>query len=106
MTTFDGRLQGELARFHHDQEIGFRIRLRRDKLFGLEVAAMLGLEGAAAADYAKELVIADMSEAGDDVILRKVRADLEAKSVAVDLEGLKRDLVKLQSEAQHQVMNE
>ncbi|MFW5833683.1 MAG: DUF1476 domain-containing protein [Pseudomonadota bacterium] len=106
MTTFDDRLQGELARFHHDQEIGFRIRLRRDKLFGLEVAAMLGLEGTAAADYAKELVIADMSEAGDDVILRKVRTDLEAKSVPVDLEGLKRNLVKLQSEAQHQVMNE
>jgi hypothetical protein len=106
MTTFDDRLQGELARFHHDQEIGFRIRLRRDKLFGMEVAAMLGLEGAAAADYAKELVIADMSEAGDEVILRKVSSDLEAKSVAVDLEGLKRKLAKLQAHAQDQVMQE
>ncbi len=106
MTTFDDRLHGELARFHHDQEMAFRIRLRRDKLFGLKIAGQLGLDDAAAADYAKEIVITDMSEAGDDVILRKVAADLEAKSIPVDAEGLKRDLVKFQQEAHQQVMHE
>jgi hypothetical protein len=106
MTAFDDRLQGELARFHHDQELAFRIRLRRDKLFGLKVARELGLEGNAASDYARDIVIVDMSEAGDDVILRKVAADLEAKSLAVDMEGLKRDLVKFQAEAKQQVMQE
>ena len=106
MTTFDDRLQGELARFHHDQEVAFRIRLRRDKLFGQKIAQELGLEGEAAAEYAKAIVIADMSEAGDDVILRKVEADLAAKSLPVDREGLKRDLTKLQQEAHQQVMTE
>lgn len=106
MTTFDERLQGELARFHHDQELAFRIRLRRDKLFGLKVAAMLDLEGTAAADYAQSIVVEDMQEAGDDVILRKVRADLEAKSLPVDLEGLRRDLMRFQRDAREQVMQE
>jgi hypothetical protein len=106
MTGFDERLQGELARFHHDQELAFRIRLRRDKLFGLKVATSLGLSGDAAAEYAKSIVVEDMSEAGDDVILRKVEADLKAKALPFDLEGLKRDLVKFQREAHEQVMQE
>ena len=106
MTTFDERLQGELARFHHDQELAFRIRLRRDRLFGLQIARTLGLKDAAAADYATSIAVEDMKEAGDDVILRKVEADLRAKSLPVDLEGLKRDLNKLQREAHQQVMQE
>ena len=38
MTTFDDRERGEETKFKHDLELGFKIRNRRNKLFGLWVA--------------------------------------------------------------------
>ena len=38
MTTFNDRERGEEARFRHDQELGFKVRNRRNKLFGLWLA--------------------------------------------------------------------
>ena len=41
----------------------------------------LGLSGAEAEAYAKEVVIADFEEAGDDDVFRKIRADFDVKGV-------------------------
>jgi len=106
MTTFDDRLQAELARFRHDMEFDFKVRLRRNKLFALKVADRLGLSREEALDYAKAVVLADFRQCGDDPILEKAVEDLEAKGEAVDAVGLKRDLEKLQSEAHQQMMSE
>ena len=38
MTTFDDRERGEESKFKHDLELGFKIRNRRNKLFGLWIA--------------------------------------------------------------------
>jgi hypothetical protein len=106
MTTFDNRLQAELAKFRHDMEFEFKVRLRRNKLFALKIAERLGLAGDQALDYAKAVVLADFRQCGDDPILDKAICDLEAKGEAVDTVGLKRDLEKLQAEAHQQMMNE
>jgi len=106
MTTFDNRLQAELAKFRHDMEFEFKVRLRRNKLFALKIADRLGLSADAALDYAKAVVLADSRQCGDDPILEKAIADLEAKGEAVDTVGLKRDLDKLQAEAHQQMMSE
>ena len=41
------------------------------------------------AEYIKEVRRADLEEAGDDDVFRKVRADLDAKSVAVSDQELR-----------------
>jgi hypothetical protein len=83
MTTFDDRKRQEETRFKHDQELAFKARNRGNKLFGLWVAEQLGLSGEAAQSYAKDVVIADFEAPGDDDIFTKVKADLEAKSIAI-----------------------
>ena len=51
MTTFNERERGEETKYKHDLELGFKIRNRRNKLFGLWVAqTYLGLSGDEAAE--------------------------------------------------------
>ena len=77
MTTFDDRERGEETKFKHDLELGFKIRNRRNKLFGLWVAqTYLGLSGDEACRYAKDVVMADFELPGDDDMIGKVKADL------------------------------
>lgn len=63
-------------KFAHDEELKFKATARRNKLLGLWVAEKNGLSGADADVYAKEVVMADFEEAGDEDVYRKVRADL------------------------------
>ena len=106
MTTFDDRLKAELAKFRHDMEFEFKVRVRRDKLFALEIAQELGLSRDESLEYAKALVLADFRQCGDDPILEKVVSDLEAKGKPVDKVGLKRELDKLNAQAHDQMMQE
>jgi len=82
MTTFDKREEGFEKKFAHDEELRFKANARRNKLLGLWAAEKLGLIGAEADAYAKEVVMADFEEAGEDDVFRKVRKDFDAKGVA------------------------
>lgn len=81
MTTFDKREEGFEKQFAHDEELRFKAMARRNKLLGLWAAGVLGKSGADAEAYAKEVVLADFEEAGDNDVLRKVTKDLQAKGV-------------------------
>ena len=82
MTTFDKREEGFEKRFALDEEQKFKAHARRNKLLGMWAAGKLGLAGADADSYAKEVVVADFEEAGDDDVFRKIRKDFDAKGVA------------------------
>ena len=82
MTTFDKREDGFEKKFAHDEELQFKASARRNKLVGLWAADKFGLTGAAAEAYAKEVVMADFEEAGDNDVFRKIRKDFDAKNVA------------------------
>ena len=84
MTTFDKREEGFEKKFAHDEELKFKAYARRNKLLGLWAAAELGKTGADADAYAKEVVLADFEEAGDDDVMRKVVNDLKSKGVTED----------------------
>ena len=81
MTTFDKREQGFEKQFAHDEELRFKAMARRNKMLGLWAAGVLGKSGADAEAYAKEVVLADFEEAGDNDVLRKVSKDLQPKGV-------------------------
>jgi hypothetical protein len=81
MSTFDKREEGFEKKFAHDEELRFKAMARRNKLLGLWAAAQLGKTGPDADAYAKEVVMADFEEAGDDDVLHKVAKDLAGKGV-------------------------
>jgi hypothetical protein len=82
MTTFDKREDGFEKKFAHDEELQFKATARRNKLIGLWAAAKLGLSGPEADAYAKDVVVSEFEEAGDEHIFRKIRKDFDAKKVA------------------------
>jgi hypothetical protein len=80
-TTFDKREEGFEKQFAHDEELKFKAMARRNKMLGLWAAGILGKSGGDAEAYAKEVVLADFEEAGDNDVLRKVAKDLQPKGV-------------------------
>ena len=103
MTTFDKREEGFEKRFAHDEELRFKANARRNKLLGLWAAEKLGLAGADADAYAKEVVVADLEEAGDDDVFCKVRKDFDAKGVAESDHQIRRTMVELMEKAIAQI---
>ena len=81
MTTFDKREEGFEKQFAHDEELRFKAVARRNKMLGLWAAGVLGKSGADAEAYAKEVVLADFEEAGDNDVLGKVVKDLQPKGI-------------------------
>jgi len=82
MTTFDKREEGFEKQFAHDEDLRFKAMARRNKLLGLWAAGILGKSGADADAYAKEVVLADFEESGDNDVMRKVVKDLSGKGIS------------------------
>ena len=99
MTTFDEREHAYEAKFAHNEELRFKAKARRDRRFGAWVAAQLGMSGAAAEDYAKNVVRSDLAHPGDSAIIEKALVDLKAKGMATDERKLKSKLIELMGEA-------
>ena len=106
MTTFDEREKAFEDKYKHDQQLQFKVEVRRNKLVGLWVAELLGLEGADAEAYAKEVVAADFEEPGIDDVVRKVMGDITAKNVDLSEHRLRKRMEELTEEAKQQIMNE
>lgn len=96
MSSMRDRQEGFEKKFAIDEDTKFRAMARRNKLLGLWAAEKLGKSGEDADAYAKEVVRADFEEAGDDDVLRKIRADFDAAGVAqtdVQIRGVMNDLL-------------
>lgn len=107
MTTFDDRERLEENRFQHEQELMFKIRNRRNKLFGLWVAEQeLGLSGDEALAYAKDVVMADFDLPGEEDLFTKVQADLTKAGKSMSKHRLKKHLDECEAIARAQVMKE
>ena len=103
MTTFDKREEGFEKKFALDEEQKFRAMARRNKLLGLWAAEKMGLTGADAEAYAREVVMADVEEAGDHDVFRKVRRDFDAKKVAQSDHQIRRTMDELMQTAAEQI---
>jgi hypothetical protein len=106
MTTFDDREKAFEGKSAHSAEMQLRAEARRNKLLGLWAAELLGKRGTDADDYAKEVVMSDIEEAGDEDVLRKVYADLDAAGVTITTEILRQKMDALIAVARQQLNDE
>jgi hypothetical protein len=99
-TSFDKREEGFEKKFVHDEELRFKAGARRNKLLGMWAAEKMGLSGARAEAYAKEVVMADFGQAGNKDVLNKVAKDLAAKGVTEQAVRAQMDELMAQAIAQ------
>ena len=100
---FEERKKAMEEMFAHDQELRFKAEARRNHKLGLWVAELLGLSGEAAEKYAREVIMADLEEPGDEDVFRKVRADLDAAGVDVSDHSIRHKMEVLLAEALEEV---
>jgi hypothetical protein len=106
MTTFNNREKAFEDKYKHDQDLQFKVEVRRNKLLGLWVAEMLGLSGADADAYAKEVVSSDFEEPGDADVVRKVLGDTEPKNLDLNEHSLRKKMGELLTVSKEQIMSE
>ena len=99
MTQFDDRERAFEAKFAHDSELQFKAEVRRNKLLGLWAAGLMGLTATDADAYAKTIIEADFAEAGDEDVFRKLRADFDAKNVAISDHQIRNEMHSLLEKA-------
>ena len=106
MTTFNDREKAFEDKYKHDQDLQFKVEVRRNKLLGLWVAELLGLSGADAEAYAKEVVSADFEEPGDADLIRKIQGDVQPKNLDLSEHRLRKKMDELVAVAKEQIMSE
>lgn len=106
MTTFDERESSFEAKYKHDKELQFKVNARRNRLLGLWAANLLGIHGADAEAYAKEVVKSDFVTAGDHDVLQKVLGDFQSKAVEMSEHRLRKQMDDLLKIAADQVQTE
>lgn len=103
MNTFDKREDGFEKAFAHNEELRFKANARRNKLLGLWAAEKLGLTGAEAEAYAKDVVVSDFEAPGDDDVFMKLRKDFDAKGVAQSDHQIRRTMTELMARAVEEI---
>jgi hypothetical protein len=106
MTTFDKRETSFEAKYAHDQETVFKIGARRNKLLGLWMAEHLGLEGADADAYAKQVIASDFEKPGDEDVFEKIWADVQGKGLDLSEDQVRQKMKALLEVAREQITSE
>ena len=99
MTTFDKREEGFEKQFAHDEELRFKATARRNRMLGIWAAEKLGLSGAQADAYAKEVIMAALDNAGEGGVFQKIRHDFDEKGVAQSDHQIRRTMDELLARA-------
>ncbi|MCK0209491.1 DUF1476 domain-containing protein [Starkeya koreensis] len=106
MSTFDNREDAFEAKYAHDQKLRFKALARRNRALGLWAAEKLGLTGEEATAYSVSIIEADLEEAGDEDVYRKLKADFDAKGVDVSEHRIRRTMEELLADAIETLKNE
>jgi hypothetical protein len=103
MSEFDDRKRAQEKNYELTQELEFKAQARRAKLTGLWAAELAGLTGEEAEAYAKTVLLADLEEAGEEDLFRKIRADFDAKKIAQSDHQIRSKMIELLDEARRQI---
>ena len=107
MSGFEDREKAFEKKFQIDQDLKFKVEVRRNKMLGLWIASELfGMSAAEADAYSKEVISADFEEPGEDDVVRKIMSDIEARGVDFSEHRLRNRIKEFTEDAKQQVMNE
>ena len=81
-------------KFARDEELQFKIQARSNKYIAEFVSEKLNKNGDEKQKYILEIIKADMEEAGNEDVFRKVKQDFKEASVSIDDEEIRSQMEK------------
>ena len=84
MSKFNEREKSFEKKFAKDQELQFKISARRNKYLAEWAGLKLGKNDEQKQNYIQEIIKADMEEAGEEDVFRKVKKDFENSAINMD----------------------
>ena len=94
MNKFDEREKGFEKKFAKDQELQFKVAARSNKYLAEFVCARLGKIEKDKQDYIQEIIKADMEEAGNEDVFRKIKKDFEKASIKIEESEIRNQMEK------------
>lgn len=106
MSGLDERGSAQEAKYVLDAAKEFKAEAKRNKALGHWAAALLGIEGDDAVEkYALSVIMADMEEAGDDDVFRKLRKDLTDGNIDISDQAVRDKMAECLAAARDEVYN-
>ena len=84
MNKFNEREQSFEKKFQMDQELQFKVQARSIKYLAEFVNSKLGKTGKEQQNYVLEIIKADMEEAGQEDVFRKIKKDFQKASFSIE----------------------
>ena len=84
MNKFGEREKSFEKKFAKDQELQFKVAARSNKYLAEFVCPRLGKTNEEKEAYTQEIIKADMEEAGNEDVFRKVKKDFESSAINID----------------------
>ena len=84
MNKFDERKKSFENKFAKDQELQFKVSAKRNKYLAEWASSSLGKNDEQKQNYIQEIIKADLKEAGDEDVFRKVKKDFENSAINID----------------------
>ena len=102
---FNQRKKAFAAKYLHDEDLTFRISARRNHLFGLWAAGLLGYTPEKAEAYVEEVILADFQKSHDKDVFLKVLGDLEAAKVKISEHRVHKEFERCWVKAEKMIMH-
>ena len=99
MNKFDERKKSFEKKFAKDQELQFKVAARSNKYLGEWISSKLGHKEEEKQKYIQEIIKADMEEAGNEDVFRKVKKDLESAQISIEDSEIRNQMEKALSRA-------
>ena len=84
MNKFDDREKSFEKKFQMDQELQFKVQARSNKYLAEFVSSKLGKTEEEKKNYIQEIIKADMEEAGQEDVFRKIKQDFQTASISIE----------------------
>ena len=101
MSGFEERANSQETKYVLDAAKEFKVEAKRNKALGHWAAALLDVENAE--KYALSVIVADMEEAGDDDVFRKLRKDLTDGNVDISDQAIRDKMAECLDAARDEV---
>ena len=101
MNKFDEREKSFEKKFQMDQELQFKVQARSNKYLAEFVSKKLGQSEEETKKYIQEIIKADMEEAGNEDVFRKIKKDFQLKSITIEDSEIRDEMEKALNRAKN-----